>query len=184
MAVWIVRIVDGVEPLTGSSLRFADVPADAWWAPYVERLANLNIAEGCDTDPARFCPTEPVRRDQMASFLVRSFDLPGGDPGMFSDIEGNVHEANIDAVDAAGVTLGCAVDPSRYCPDAKTSRAQMATVLYRALQFKLHDPQRRVSLRPQPVTGFRVDCARTEPSLAGVTTPTARPVPRKGNSPK
>ena len=82
MAVWLVRVLEESEPQAGSS-RFADVDDAAWWMPYVERFADLGITHGCATEPARFCPEDPVTRAQMASFLARAFDLeaPEGSTG-------------------------------------------------------------------------------------------------------
>ena len=133
MAVWLVRILDGGDPVGDGSSRFVDVDGSLWWAPYVERLADLGVTTGCETEPeARFCPYETVTRARMASFLVRAFDLPGDRSGRFTDT-GGVHEPNIDALAAAGVTTGCKTSPSRYCPGRDTNRAQMATFLTRAL---------------------------------------------------
>ena len=59
----------------------------------------------------RFLPAIAVRRDQMASFLVRTAEhllgrpLPST-PGTFPDDDGNVHEAAIDKVAGAGITAG------------------------------------------------------------------------------
>lgn len=52
----------------------------------------------------------------------------------FVDDDGSVHEANISAVAALGVTKGC--NPpmnSRFCPHADVTRAEMAVFLVRAL---------------------------------------------------
>ena len=134
MAVWLVRILDGADPGPVSSSRFADVDADVWWAPYVERLADLDVTKGCSTEPVRFCPTETVTRARMASFLVRAFELSGGRSVRFTDTGGSVHGPNIDALAAAGVTAGCTTSgPPRYCPGRDTNRAEMATFLARAL---------------------------------------------------
>ena len=133
MAVWLVRILDGADPGPVTSTRFADVDADVWWAPYVERLADLGVTEGCSTEPVRFCPTETVTRARMASFLVRAFGLPPASPAGFIDVSGGTHAANIDALAASRVTTGCKTDPLAYCPDRDTKRAQMATFLTRAL---------------------------------------------------
>ncbi len=134
MAVWLVRVLDGADPPPIEASRFADVDASQWWAPYVERLADLLITKGCSLEPARFCPTETVTRAQMASFLVRAFDLLGGRSSRFTDTGESVHEADIDALAAAGVTAGCSTrGPRRYCPGQDTTRAQMATFITRAL---------------------------------------------------
>jgi len=132
VAVWLVRILDGGDPPPVETTRFADVDASQWWAPYVERLADLGVTTGCATQPARFCPYETNNRARMASFLVRAFQLPSAPPAGFADVEGGAHAANIDALAASGITSGCRTQPLRYCPKRDTTRAQMATFLTRA----------------------------------------------------
>ena len=68
-AVWLVRFIDGADPDRGSGSRFTDVDSAQWWAPHVERLAELGITNGCATD--RFCGDEALTRAQMASLLSR-----------------------------------------------------------------------------------------------------------------
>ena len=135
MAVWLVRVLEESEPQAGSS-RFVDVDVAAWWMPYVERLADLGITHGCATEPARFCPEDPVTRAQMASFLARAFGLeaPEGSPEVvFSDVGEGVHTDSIYALAASGITVGCASEPeARFCPGRPTTRAQMASFLNRA----------------------------------------------------
>ena len=135
MAVWLVRVIDGGDPNGVGVSRFADVDAGEWWVPHVDRLAELGITAGCATGPLRFCPSETVTRDQMASFLVRAFGLGEGPSSGFVDIEDNVHASNIDVLAAVGVTAGCSTSPARYCPRRETTRGQMATFLSRALQL-------------------------------------------------
>ncbi|MDH3500121.1 MAG: hypothetical protein OEM97_08370 [Acidimicrobiia bacterium] len=55
--------------------------------------------------------------------------LPPG--GTFSDDDGSVHEANIEAIAAVGITVGCA--PNQFCPRDPVARGQMAAFLARAL---------------------------------------------------
>ena len=131
MAVWLVRILDRTDPDPVGSSRFDDVDPAVWWAPHVDRLAELGITKGCSITPALFCPDETVTRARMASFLVRAFQLSPADPAGFVDVQGGVHAVNIDALAAAGVTSGCSTSPPLYCPDGVTSRSQMATFLSR-----------------------------------------------------
>jgi glucose/arabinose dehydrogenase len=56
--------------------------------------------------------------------------VPGGS---FIDDDGNLHEAAIEAIRAAGVTQGCSPVGDLYCPGAPVSRAEMAVFLVRAL---------------------------------------------------
>ena len=135
MAVWLVRALDGRDPPRSGGSRFADVASWQWWAPHVERLADLGVTRGCKTGPARFCPARPVTRAQMASFLQRAFRLSPAPPAGFADTRGSTHESAIDALAEARITVGCSATPARYCPNAPVSRAQMASFLQRALRF-------------------------------------------------
>ena len=140
MAVWLVRVLDGADPEPVTSTRFVDVDADVWWMPFVERLAELGVTKGCALHPAEYCPEEPVTRAQMATFLTRAFDLePAGAAG-FTDISGNSHEANINALAAVNITRGCGTEPARYCPGSHVKRGEMATFLARALDLVPRPP--------------------------------------------
>ena len=135
MAVWMTRVLDDDPLPSDAGTRFEDVDADAWWAGYVERLAELGVTDGCKTEPLRYCPDQPVTRAQMATFLVRAFELPPAPPAGFTDTAGSTHEANIDALAPGGVTKGCDTDPLRYCPEQAVTRAQMAAFLVRAIDL-------------------------------------------------
>ena len=132
MAVWTVRVVAGQDPPAVSQTRFADVDADGFYAPFVERMADLRITLGCG-DGTRFCPDDTVTRAQMAVFLTRAFSLvPGPDPG-FLDVPADAwYFDQLTALAASGITKGCD-DGTVFCPGRDTTRAQMATFLYRAI---------------------------------------------------
>ena len=84
MAVWLVRAIDESAPAAVESSRFVDVDSGEWWVPYVERLADLDITRGCSSEPLRFCPADAVTRQEMASFLVRAFQLEPVEGNKFS----------------------------------------------------------------------------------------------------
>jgi glucose/arabinose dehydrogenase len=66
--------------------------------------------------------------------LPLSAALPPG--GTFTDDDGNVHEGNIEAIAAEGVTKGCNPPFSdRYCPSVAVDRGAMAAFLRRALDL-------------------------------------------------
>ena len=79
----------------------------------------------------------------VGGFTVRAFSagtstfsvrLAEGDSGTFVDDDGNIHEPNIEAIAAAGITNGCTPpDNDRFCPDRDVSRAEMAAFLIRAM---------------------------------------------------
>ena len=103
----------------------------------INKIAAAGITVGCNPpDSDRFCPGQSVTRAQMASFLARALDLPDTDTDYFGDDDGSVHEASINKIAAAGITVGCnPPDSDRFCPGQSVTRAQMASFLARALDL-------------------------------------------------
>ena len=137
-AVWLVRLIDGDDPAPVTESRFADVHVSTmwedavWYAPHVERLAELEITVGCSEDPLRFCPDVMLSKAQVASWIARAFDLDSASSQGFVDAVGSVHEANINAAVAAGVMEGCSTDPKNFCPDDTVTRGEMANYVNKA----------------------------------------------------
>jgi len=52
---------------------FNDVAPSSFFAPWIEQLAAEGITTGCGDD--NYCPKDAVTRDQMAVFLVKTFEL-------------------------------------------------------------------------------------------------------------
>jgi hypothetical protein len=75
MAIFLLRAKHGSDynPPEGTGV-FGDVQPDYWAADWIEQLAEEGITSGCGG--GNYCPTTPVTRDQMAVFLVRTFNLP------------------------------------------------------------------------------------------------------------
>ena len=70
----------------------------------IEAVAAEGITKGCNPpDNDRFCPDDPVTREQMAAFLVRALGLTAGGGSDFVDVQG-VFAADIDRLATAGVT--------------------------------------------------------------------------------
>ncbi len=76
IAVWLIRALEGDDSLSPATSHFSDVDAESFWAPYIERLAELGITNGCGE--GRFCPEGRVSRTHLAVFLTRAYDLPEG----------------------------------------------------------------------------------------------------------
>ena len=96
----------------------------------INRVAAAGIASGCTA--TTYCPTSPVTREQMASFLDRAFDLAGTSEDFFTDDEASTHEIAINRIAAAGIASGCTA--TTYCPKSVVTRGQMAAFLHRALE--------------------------------------------------
>lgn len=131
VAAFITRALD----LARAEARTFDDTEESPFVAEIEALAAAEIADGCGD--GRYCPDRSLTRGQMASLLTRALDLPeaGGDP--FVDDDGTVHEDNIEALYAAGITRGCG--EARYCPFSPVTREQMATFLSRALGLEPPD---------------------------------------------
>ncbi len=121
--------------IEGVGSRFIDVPVGTLFFTEIEWLADQGITKGCNPPlNDRYCPDANVTRGQMAAFLARALNLPPQDTDTFTDDNGSVFEANIEALATAGITKGCNPPTNdRYCPDANVTRGQMAAFLYRAL---------------------------------------------------
>jgi subtilisin family serine protease len=55
---------------------FADVPSYHQFFGVIEQMYKQGVTGGCLTNPLRYCPSAFVRRDEMAVFLVKAFDIP------------------------------------------------------------------------------------------------------------
>jgi 2',3'-cyclic-nucleotide 2'-phosphodiesterase (5'-nucleotidase family) len=118
-------------------------------------LSALRITRGGPGGlPAdRFGPALDVRRDSMASFLVRLADraealdvggsvraLPPAAAGGFSDVPAaNVHRESIRRLSAAGIVQGGpgGRPASQYGPTLQVTRGQMASLIVRTLEYVL-----------------------------------------------
>ena len=121
-------LVRALELPAVSGNRFVDV--SGVHTANINALAETGITLGCTPDGRSFCPNTTVTRGQMASFMARAFGLDPSAANAFTDDNGSVHEANIDAIALAGITLGC--DPGLFCPLDMVTRGQLAAFLHRA----------------------------------------------------
>lgn len=106
----------------------------------VDCAYEAGIAQGLAD--GRFAPGLPVRRDQVVSFLQRTLDtagfadrLPAATDQGFRDLEGNVHAEAINVLAEVGVVKG--ITSTRFDPGAHVTRAQLASLVLRALAWVL-----------------------------------------------
>lgn len=109
--------------------------------PAVHRLNvdcayNNDVTEGFTDNTFR--PRDRVRRDQFASFLVRTLRagdvvLPEPTSQGFTDIAGNPHEDNINILAQTGIAAGRTA--TRYDPRGLLLRDQTATFILRAAAY-------------------------------------------------
>ncbi|HYX23231.1 MAG TPA: S-layer homology domain-containing protein [Thermoanaerobaculia bacterium] len=112
--------------------RFNDVPCSAPFAAWINELAARGVTSGCGN--GNYCPTDPVTRDQMAVFLLATFEGTGYAPppiGLTSPFLDVPYFSNfapwIKELAVRGITGGCG--GGNYCPRDPVTRAQMAVFL-------------------------------------------------------
>jgi len=121
----------------------------------INRIADAGITLGCNP-PAndRFCPDRNLSRAEAAGLLARALGLPASPDDFFDDDDGHVLEGAINRIADAGITLGCnPPQNSNFCPNRILTRAEMATMLTRALQLTSMRPPARPPLDWQLVAG-------------------------------
>ncbi len=99
----------------------------------INALAAAGISKGCNP-PANteFCPDRALTRAEFASLLVRALGLEDGSDAFVDDGD-SVHESDIDALAAAGITKGCNPPANtQFCPKDNVTRGQIAAFLRRA----------------------------------------------------
>ncbi|HSK24463.1 MAG TPA: S8 family serine peptidase [Egicoccus sp.] len=120
--------------------RFGDVATTDVHAPGIDCVAHYAVAGGFADGTYR--PSAPVDRGQMATFVANTILASGGDlpapSGAFDDVAGTAHETAIRRLAAAGIVTG--VTPAGYQPAATVTRAQMATFLVRAIEYRTGVP--------------------------------------------
>jgi murein DD-endopeptidase MepM/ murein hydrolase activator NlpD len=124
---------------------WVDVPPAHWARTAVDALYNAGVTRGCSVDPMAYCPDDPVTRAEMAAFLLRALGIDGTPvsfAGYFTDVPPTDWYATLaEELYLQNITIGCATDPLRYCPDDSVSRAEMAVFIIRALEAPISSAQ-------------------------------------------
>jgi hypothetical protein len=139
MAVFLLKGRHGLcyvpPPCTGTM--FLDVPCQGSpFDPWIEALATEGISGGCGG--GNYCPTVPVRRDQMAVFLLKAEHgasyAPPPCAGTYGDVPCPSTFANwIEQLNAEGITGGCG--GGNYCPGNSNTRGQMAVFIVKTFRL-------------------------------------------------
>ena len=126
MAIFLLRSKLGSSytppPATGI---FTDVPVGSFAADWIEDLFNRGITTGCEKNPLKYCPGDPVTRAQMAIFLLRSklgcsYTPPPATGNIFTDVPVGSFAADwiedlFDQTVAYNIALKKISPPARRC---------------------------------------------------------------------
>lgn len=106
----------------------------------IEFIAAEGITGGCNPEGTHYCPAAPVRRDQMAAFVIRALEsagveVPTNSPDAFTDDDDSTHEDYINTAAEMGIVEGGG--DGLYHPSRSVTRGQMALFIQRAFQLPL-----------------------------------------------
>jgi subtilisin-like proprotein convertase family protein len=145
MAVFVLKSKEGSAytppPAVGI---FNDVPASDPFAPWIEELFHRGVVAGCSAPGGpNYCPNDPVLRQQMAVFLLRtllgSSYVPPACHGIFGDVLCPSLFADwIEDLSGRGIAAGCG--GGNFCPTNPNTRGQMAPFLTKTFGLALYGP--------------------------------------------
>jgi hypothetical protein len=121
---------------------FTDIWQTHAYHYYVEEIFRAGITAGCGG--GEYCVDDPVRRDQMAVFLLiakhgSGYQPPPATGAVFFDVPAGAFAASfVEALAAANVTAGCS--NGLFCPADSVSREQIAVFLLRTLEGPAYVP--------------------------------------------
>ncbi|MXY77469.1 MAG: hypothetical protein F4Y40_10395 [Acidimicrobiia bacterium] len=126
----------------GTCAVFADTMGNIHEAA-LEALAGRGILDGTECADG-ICPNEPIKRWTIAVWLVRAIDgrePPAVSTSRFADVDTDEWWLPyVERLAELRITLGCALQPPRFCPDGPVTRGEMASFLVRALDLEDAQP--------------------------------------------
>jgi IPT/TIG domain/S-layer homology domain len=140
MAVFLMKALHGLcyVPPPCTTQIFTDVPCSSTFAPWINELVAEGITGGCGT--GIYCPADPVKRQQMAVLLLKTFEGLGYTPSAcvtatFDDVPCDSPFAPwIYDLVARGITGGCG--GGLYCPGVAATRGQMAVFVVKTFSLQ------------------------------------------------
>jgi S-layer family protein len=143
MSVFVLAAKEGSSyaPPACTTPVFGDVPASSPFCRWIEELARRGVSGGCGG--GNYCPGDPVSREQMAVFVLRTLDPNLSPPACTTPVFGDVPATSpfcrwIEDLARRGITGGCG--GGNYCPTAPVTREQMAVFLTGTFGLTLYGP--------------------------------------------
>jgi len=141
MAVFLMKARHGLcyTPPPCTTQIFTDVPCSSGFAPWINELVAEGITGGCGAGTT-YCPADPVKRQQMAVLLLKTFEGLGYTPpacvsATFGDVPCDHPFAPwIYELVARNITGGCG--GGNYCPATPATRGQMAVFVTKTFNLQ------------------------------------------------
>ena len=143
MAVFVLVAKDGAAyspPACGAPV-FGDVPAASPFCRWIEELARRGVVSGCGA--GLYCPDEPVTREQMAVFVLRTLEPASTPPACGAPVFADVPPSSpfcpwVEELARRGVVTGCG--NGNYSPAAAVTREQMGVFISATFTLALYGP--------------------------------------------
>jgi hypothetical protein len=133
---------------------FSDVDPASAYSDYINVLSLWQITSGCAAVPAKFCPSDPVTRAQLAALVVRAMygsTFPYTTTPYFTDVPAtDSFFPYIQKLRDLGITGGCS--PTTFCPNEPVTRWAAAVFLIRGKMASLFGDS-----FPYPTTPYFTD---------------------------
>lgn len=134
LAIVITRMLNLPLDPAPTTPTFTDVPTTDPEFKYIEAIYKAGITNGCSASPRMFCPNSNVSKDQLAAFMMRTWqkldptkvyvtppvasyaDVPTT-YGMYKEVE---------SIKYYGIDISCSSSPLSYCPSVSAKRSEVA----------------------------------------------------------
>lgn len=123
---------------TNVDKRFSDVAADAWYAEYINYVAENGLMNGYED--GRFGPNDKTTRAQIVTVLYRMEGEPAvSSSSSFKDVSagGQYYSAAVAWASRNDIVNG--YEDGRFGPNDNVTREQIAAILYRYAAYKEYD---------------------------------------------
>ncbi|OEF98888.1 hypothetical protein BHF71_02880 [Vulcanibacillus modesticaldus] len=134
-ATVIMRVLQ-LETVTTTEITYDDVKRGSWSDEAIKAVVANKLMNGKRVgNRLIFAPKDLITRAEIATILVRALNLQVSDyPSPFSDTSGHWARREIDIAYHNGLIKGRSKD--RFAPDEEATRAEVAVMLVRLLDFK------------------------------------------------
>lgn len=133
----VAKIITEIYDLAPATPTFSDVPANAWYAPYVGAVENAGIMNGVGNN--QFDPNGVVTRAQFATLMARAMNLPPDvQASQLEFVDGSTAptwaQGGIGALARVGILRGFPGDLLEA--NSQLTRAELAALVVRSLRFQ------------------------------------------------
>ena len=135
----LLRAMEGsnYRPPSPTGAVFDDITPSTPFAAWIEELRLQGITGGCGDN--KYCPEQPLTRAQAAVLVLRAalgtaYKPPPATGDAFDDVTADTPAAAwIEELSRRGLSGGCG--GNNFCPNATTTRAQLAALIARAFAY-------------------------------------------------